>query len=189
MPRLTRRELFVMYLFIISAEVLFWVFVAAGLVARYMFHMKRLGGLLLLCTPVIDLLLLLAVFITLRSGAEITFATGLAACYIGITVAFGHRLIKWADVRFSYWLSKGPKPERKYGAAHAKEERIGWLLHLLGWAIGNALLLGMIVYVDDPQRTLPLTGIMTTWAVVLLIDFIVAFSYTLSPKKQKDHKA
>ncbi|MCZ8520308.1 MULTISPECIES: hypothetical protein [Paenibacillus] len=174
-----------MHWFIISAEILFWVFVAAGLIARYVFRMKKLGALFLLCTPVIDLLLLLLVFISLRSGAEITTATGLAACYIGITVAFGHRLIRWADLRFSYWFAKGPKPERKYGSEHAREERISWLLHLLGWAIGNALLLAMIYYVGDPQRTLPLTGLMTVWAVVLAIDFIIAFSYTLFPKKRK----
>ncbi|MFK4344547.1 MULTISPECIES: hypothetical protein [unclassified Paenibacillus] len=174
-----------MYLFIISAEVLFWVFVVAGLIARYMFGLKKLGGLLLLCTPIIDVLLLIAVFITVSSGMEITTATGLAACYLGITVAFGHRLIKWADVRFSHWFGKGPKPERKYGAAHAKEERTGWLLHLLGWVIGNALLLAIIVYVDDPQRTVSLEGIMSTWAIVLVIDFIVSFSYTLAPKKNK----
>lgn len=174
-----------MYLFIISAEVLFWVFVVAGLIARYMFGLKKLGGLLLLFTPIIDILLLIAVFITVKSGMEITTATGLAACYFGITVAFGHRLIKWADVRFSHWFGKGPKPERKYGAAHAKEERIGWLLHLLGWAIGNALLLAIIMYVDDPRRTVSLEGIMQTWAIVLAIDFVVSFSYTLAPKKQK----
>ncbi|MDQ0495930.1 hypothetical protein [Paenibacillus brasilensis] len=174
-----------MYIFIISAEVLFWVFVVAGLIARYMYDLKKLGGLLLLCTPVIDILLLIAVFITVSSGMEITTATGLAACYLGITVAFGHRLIKWADVRFSYWFGKGPKPQRKYGAAHAKEERTTWLLHLLGWAIGNVLLLAIIVYVGDLQRTASLEGLMKTWAVVLAIDFIVSFSYTLAPKKNK----
>ncbi|MEC0182790.1 hypothetical protein P4H61_14995 [Paenibacillus peoriae] len=174
-----------MYLFIIFAEVLFWVFVVLGLIARYMFGKKKLGGLLLLCTPVIDILLLIAVFITVSSGMEITTATGLAACYLGITVAFGQRLIKWADVRFSYWFGKGPKPKPKYGAAHAKEERTVWLLHLLGWAIGNALLLAIIVYVGDPQRTASLDGLMRTWAVVLVIDFIVSFSYTLAPRKNK----
>ncbi|MDQ0495073.1 hypothetical protein QOZ95_003251 [Paenibacillus brasilensis] len=59
------------------------------------------------------------------------------------------------------------------------------LLHLLGWAIGNGLLLAIIVYVDDPQRTVSLEGIITTWALVLAIDFIVSFSYTLSPRKHK----
>lgn len=42
-----------MYLFIISAEVLFLGFVVAGLIARYMFGLKKLGGLLLLFTPLL----------------------------------------------------------------------------------------------------------------------------------------
>lgn len=177
-----------MYWFIITAEVLFWVFVVLGLITRYLFKMKKLGAIFLLFTPVIDLLLLGAVYVSLKNGSEVTIATGLAACYIGITVAFGHRLIKWADNKFAYWFGKGKKPEKKYGSQHAKEERIGWLLHLLGWAIGNALLLGMIWYINDSQRSLPLTGIMTTWTMVLLIDFIVSFSYTFFPRKEKNLK-
>ena len=79
--------------FIIGCEILFWVFVLAGLSARYLLGLKRTGGILPLCTPVIDLLLIAVTIIDLRGGAEAGFMHGLAAVYIGVTIAFGHRMI------------------------------------------------------------------------------------------------
>ncbi|WP_028589920.1 membrane protein [Paenibacillus massiliensis] len=170
---------------IIACEILFWVFVVAGLVARYIFRQKRLGALLLLVTPLIDLILLVAIFVNLRNGGEITLASALAACYIGITVAFGHRLIHWADTRFSYWFAGGPKPVPKYGKEHAREERKSWYLHLLGYLIGNGIMLIMITYVGDPSQTTSLNEVMSIWSTVLVIDFFICFSYTWFPRKNK----
>ena len=96
--------------FIIGCEILFWVFVLAGLSARYLLGLKRTGGILR-CTPVIDLLLIAVTIIDLRGGAEAGFMHGLAAVYIGVTIAFGHRMIQWADARFAHRFAGGKKPE------------------------------------------------------------------------------
>lgn len=170
---------------IIACEIGFWVFVLAGLVARYIFNKKRLGSFLLICTPIVDLVLIIATIFDLRNGATATIMHGLAAIYIGISLAFGHQMIKWADGHFNYRFANGAKPEKvKYGKARAKKEREGWYRHVLSWVIGGGVLLAMIYYVNNPSQTEALLRILQIWSAVLFIDFIISFSYTLFPKNQ-----
>ncbi|WP_017811664.1 MULTISPECIES: hypothetical protein [Paenibacillus] len=170
---------------IVACEVLFWVFVIGGLAARYVLGAKRLSTFLLICTPLIDLVLLIAAFMDLRNGATATMAHGIAAVYIGVSLAYGHRMIRWADERFAYRFADGQKPQKLYGREHARHERTGWMMHLISWIVGNALLLFMIWYVDDASRTVVLNSVIRVWAIVLAIDFVISFSYTLWPRKQK----
>jgi hypothetical protein len=172
---------------IIACEIGFWLFVVAGLFTRYILKQKKLGAMLLWCTPVIDLFLIIATVIDLRSGAEATILHGLAAYYIGMTIAFGHRIIQWADERFAYKFSNGPKPTKKakVGVEHARTERNGWYRHLLGWTIGNGMLIIMILLVGDKSRTEQLVNISYLWTFILAIDFLISFSYTFFPKKDR----
>lgn len=171
---------------IIGCEIAFWVLVLAGLGARYLLRWKRTGALLLVATPIVDLILIAATVIDLRNGAVATFTHGLAAVYIGVTVAFGHRMIRWADERFAHKFGGGAMPVQKpkYGVEHARFERQGWYRHLLAWLIGAALLYAMILFVNDPSRTGQLGGVAMKWAVILGIDFLISFSYTLWPRKR-----
>lgn len=172
---------------IIGCEIAFWVFVLAGLACRYLLRRKNLGGVLLALTPVIDLVLLAATAYDLHQGGEAGFVHGLAAIYIAVSVVFGSRMIRWADVRFAHRFAGGPPPapKVKHGAEHARNERNGWLLHLLAWLIGCALLYGIILWIGDETRTASLLSVIRTWSVVLAIDFLISFSYTLWPKKPK----
>lgn len=171
---------------IIGCEIAFWVFVLAGLCARYLLGWKKTGALLLMATPIVDLVLIVATIIDLKNGAIASVTHGLAAIYIGVTVAFGHRMIKWADERFAYKYGNGAKPQKKpkYGTEHARYERRGWFRHLIAWVIGSVLLYAMIVFVNDPERTKQLGALVRVWAIVLGIDFLISFSYTLWPRKQ-----
>lgn len=171
---------------IIGCEVAFWIFVLAGLCTRYLFKNKRLGGLLLLCTPLVDLVLLAATAIDLKQGATATIYHGIAAIYLGSTIAFGHRMIQWADQHFAYRFAGGSKPEKKpkRGAAHARVERQGWYRHLLSWVIGSAILMLMIVWVGDRTKTEMFELFIWRWAMVLGIDFLISFSYTLWPRNE-----
>jgi hypothetical protein len=58
----------------------------------------------------IVLLLLFFTATDLRRGTTATFAPGLAAAYIGFTVAFGGLAVKWADAHFSPRFAAGPAP-------------------------------------------------------------------------------
>ncbi|MFF2015889.1 hypothetical protein [Paenibacillus sp. NPDC058177] len=173
--------------FIIGSEIAFWVFVLAGLVFRYVLKQKKIGAALLICTPIVDLALILATILDLRSGSTATFAHSLAAVYIGTSIAFGHSMIAWADSRFAHRFAGGPKPisKPKHGAAHALNERKGWFKHLLAFVIGCAALYLMILFVGDPARTESLSDTIRFWAMVLIIDFAISFSYTLWPKQAK----
>lgn len=173
--------------FIIACEIGFWLFVLGGLLCRYIFRLKRLGAFLLICTPLVDLALVIATVYDLRDGSEASFAHSVAAVYIGVSIAFGHRMIKWADERFAHRFASGPAPtgKPKHGKEHAHYERVGWLHHLLAWVIGSAILYGMIRMVGDETRTEALFNTLRLWSLILGIDFLISFSYTLWPRKKK----
>lgn len=172
------------YVAIIACELGFWVVLLAGLSTRYILSRQRLSVVLLAGVPLVDLLLLAFTVIDLNRGGTATSAHGLAAIYVGVSVAFGHRLIHWTDERFSYWFADGPTPSKspKSGQAHARHQRRQWGRHLLAWAIGCALLVGAVALIGDFDRTRVLTEIARLWTVVLGIDFIWSFSYTLWPR-------
>lgn len=179
---------------IILCEILFWVFVSAGLAARYLLKRQTLGLMLLALTPIIDLVLLGATILDLRNGGATTMAHGLAAIYIGVSIAFGKKMIAWADCRFAATFSRqagkaAKPPSPKHGRAHAAKERKDWLRHLLAFAIGSLLLLMMVFLVGEPAQTQTLFRIIKTWGIVLFIDFIISFSYTLWPRKEKEEPA
>ncbi|MCD9022575.1 hypothetical protein [Cohnella silvisoli] len=173
---------------IIGCEIAFWVFVLAGLACRYILKLKKTGAFLLYCTPVVDLILLIVTVIDLKGGTEASFTHGLAAVYIGVSIVYGHSMIKWADVRFAHRFADGPPPQKKVkqGKEHARNERRGWFQHLLAWAIGCAILYGMIIMVNVDSRTEGLQQMIRSWSIVLTIDFLYSFSYTLWPRQQKD---
>lgn len=118
--------------------------------SRYLFKRKRLSVILLVCTPIVDVLLLIATVIDLKNGAIATTMHGVSAIYIGVSEAYGHKMIKWADVRFVHYFANGPKPDKskKYGKAFAKRERSGWYYHVVAWVVGVFLLGAIILYIN-----------------------------------------
>jgi hypothetical protein len=173
---------------IVAAEIAFWLTLLAGLVTRYVLGRPRLGMALLVASPLIDLALLAATTIDLRRGGEAELPHSLAAVYIGVSVAWGQRMINWADARFAHRFAGGPPPERppRSGPEHAARQRREWLRHVVAWATGTALLgLGVLV-VGDLDRTSALVSTVVLWTLVLAIDFIVSFSYTLWPRSAEE---
>jgi len=100
----------ILLVLILGCEIAFWVVLLLGLVARYLFGWWRAGLYFLYSTPVIDLVLLVATVVDLRNGSEATFFHGLAAAYIGFSLAFGRRAIDWADAHFAHRFAGGPRP-------------------------------------------------------------------------------
>ncbi|MGC4889941.1 hypothetical protein [Micromonospora sp. DT227] len=171
---------------IIACEVAFWLFLVAGLVARYPLRRPRLGAALLLAVPAVDLVLLAATMIDLRGGGTATFAHGLAAAYLGFSVAFGHSMVRWADERFAHRFAGGPPPRRapRHGWARARHEWREWGKGMLGWAVACAVLLGGAALVGDAERTGELwawAGRLTLAMAAWLVFWPVA--YTVFPKR------
>ncbi|WP_069165058.1 hypothetical protein [Nocardia altamirensis] len=170
---------------IIGCEIGFWVLIALGLAVRYLTSARRLSTVLLACVPLVDVLLLTAAVIDLRRGGETSFTHGLAAIYIGVSIAFGPQMIDWADQRFAHRFAGGPAPVRppKTGSAHAARERVQWVRHLLAYAVAAVVLGLFTLLVGELDRTAPLWGVLAPWTVVLAIDFVVSFSYTVLPRR------
>jgi hypothetical protein len=189
-PPRWRREAGGMVLAVIAAcEIGFWVILGAGLVARYLLRMRRLGGVLLLCVPLVDVVLLVATVIDLRRGVEANFTHGLAAAYIGFSIAFGHSLVRWADQRFAHRFAGGPPPWKppKGGWARARYEWREWFKGVAGWAVACGLLAGGIVLVDDRGRTEELNAWIWRLTVALVVWLIVFPLWaTLFPARAKE---
>lgn len=171
---------------IVACEIGFWVAVLAGLAARYLFRAPRLGVALLALAPALDLVLLVATAVHLRSGADATAAHGLAAAYIGFSLAYGHRMIAWADVRFAHRFAGGPAPVRLVGWAYARACWADVLRTLLASSIAAAVLWALVRWVGEPSRTQALDGWFGILGIVAAIDLLWAVSYTVWPRVGKE---
>ncbi|MEV7468708.1 hypothetical protein AB0O20_19705 [Streptomyces kronopolitis] len=169
---------------IIVCEVGFWVLLAAGLALRYLAGMRRTGAAVLLLEPLLELVLLVVTAIDLRNGATADWKHGLAAVYIGYTVAYGHYTITWADARVAHRFAGGPPPVKppRYGMARARHEGLLWLRTVLMAVVAAALLQCAIRYVGDAD-----TGSLRGWQAVTLravvLHGVIALTYLLWPKK------
>ncbi|MFF0597295.1 hypothetical protein [Streptomyces antibioticus] len=170
---------------IVVCEVAFWVLLALGLAVRYLLGMRRTSAVLLLCEPALELFLFAVTAIDLRNGAEPGWEHGLAALYIGYTVAYGHYTIRWLDGHAAHRLAGGPRPPKppRYGGARARHEGALWLRTVLAAAVACALLQAAVWYVGDGD-----TSSLRSFQWVALraagIHGLVALTYTLWPKRE-----
>lgn len=172
---------------IVICEIGFWVVIVLGLFTRYVLKKNKLGLFLLALTPVVDLILLIITGIDLYRGATATTAHAIAAVYIGISIGFGKSMIKWADERFRYYVTKeGPKPIKLYGTEYSMHYLKGWGKHVLSYLIGAGILMGVIFLINDSTRTEALFRVLQIWTFVLGIDLIITISYFIWPRKKND---
>ena len=176
---------------IIASEIGFWVLLGAGLAARYLLRWRRVSTVLLVCVPLIDIVLLVATVVDLRRGAEPEWGHGLAALYIGFSIAFGKDMIRWADQRFAHRFAGGPPPWKPptHGTAKLAYEWKAWGRAMLGWAAA-AVLLGLgYLLVGDHDRAAPLLAWAAKPAVPLAIWFIFwPLWETVFPSRPKAEK-
>ncbi|MEO3863717.1 hypothetical protein [Acrocarpospora sp. B8E8] len=172
---------------IIACEIGFWVFLGLGLIARYGLRLSRVSAIVLLCVPLIDVVLLVAGVIDMRSGAVATWQHGLAATYLAYSVVFGHRTIQWVDAHVAHRFAGGPPPWKppSGGSARIRYEWGFWLRIVLAYGIACGLIFAVIVMVGDDARTEALSAFMLGALKVPLIAAIWPISYTLWPKKDQ----
>ena len=138
---------------IIAAEVAFWLMLLGGLVARYGLGRPRLGAALLIGVPLVDVALLGITAVDLARGAEADWSHGLAALYLGASVAFGPSLVRTADRRVARRLGAGPAPAASPPAVDrlAAQWRL-WLRALLAGGLAAAML-GALVLIGGAGDT------------------------------------
>jgi hypothetical protein len=175
---------------IVAAEIGFWVMLAAGLATRYLLDRRRLSTVLLASVPVIDLVLLIATVVDLSNGATADFTHGLAAAYIGFSVAFGHSTIRWADQRFAHRFAGGPPPWRppRGGRERARYEWREFGKAALAWAVSAGLLLAAIAIVGDADRTEALQDWIARLTMILAIWSLWPITHTIWPSRPADQR-
>lgn len=168
---------------IIACEVGFWVAIIAGLAARYLAGRPRLGSMLLVAAPVIDVVLLVLVAVDLIGGGTASWHHGLAALYIGVSIAYGHRMISWADAKFATRFRGAPPRPTLGGMAYALACWKDVARTTLAAGIAAAILYGLIWIVAAPERTAELDAFFPILGVIVGVELLWAISYTLWPKK------
>jgi hypothetical protein len=162
---------------IVACEVGLWVVLGVGLLTRYVLRMRKLSAVLLVCTPLVDVVLLVATVLNLRSGGEAKSIHGLAAIYLGVSVAFGHSVVRWADQRFAHRFAGGPPPVRppSSGPERVRCEWREWGKFVVAWAVAGAvvLLLTAIVGLDRAEPLWWQMRTMTTVGLVWLVGWPV----------------
>lgn len=170
---------------VVACEIAFWVVILGGLTARYLLRRPRLGVVLLAAAPVIDVALLVLATSDLLNGATASWQHGLAAIYVGVSVAYGRRMVIWTDTRYKYRFAGGEAPERLVGARYTAKCWRDAILTTLAVGIAGAILGVTIWIVDDSSRTEALSGFFNILGVLVVIDVVWALSYTIWPKRPK----
>jgi hypothetical protein len=172
---------------IVACEVAFWVLLLLGLALRYPARRPRLGAAVLMCVPLVDVVLLVVTVLHLRAGGAPDATTGLAAAYIGASIAFGPGVVQRLDARFAHRHGNRPMAETppKYGAARARHEWREFRKAALAFAIASLLLLGGVALVGGFDQGQPLLSWIYKLALALIIWLLVAASYTLWPARPK----
>jgi hypothetical protein len=168
-----------LYAVIVAMEIAFWGLLVAGLYVRYRLSRPRIGGALLIAAGSTAAVLAVAGGIDLAGGATAEASHVIAALAVAYTVVYARHHVAAADRWVLRRLGrdvptppKAPKPE---------SERAGWYRHARMWALGVALLGAGYLLADDGDALAAAAGI---WTVVLAIDFLVSFSYSLKPAQR-----
>ena len=143
---------------IIACEVGLWILLGLGLVARYLLRLRMLSALLLAAIPLLDVVLVIAVTLDLMRGAEPRSVHGLAAVYLGFSVAFGPSIVRWADVRFAHRFAGGPAPVKPAKGTRERRAHLWreWNRVVVAATITSAVLGVLILFVASPEQAGPL---------------------------------
>ena len=173
---------------IAACEIGFWVLLVAGLAARYLLRLPKIGLVLLAGVPLVDVVMLVASVVDIQRGAEPSFKHSLAAIFIGVSVGFGHQTLKWADKWAAHYMAGAPRPVKppKKGPERARRERAGWFRHLLAYVVGVGIMIGLGLLSGRGYDAA--LGPAWTWTIVLVIDAIVSFSYSFEGAEAPDRE-
>lgn len=155
--------------FIVGSEIGLWVLLGLGLTLRYLIRLRRTSTVVLALIPLLDVVLIVATAIDLRSGAEAGSIHGLAATYLGFSVAFGPALVRWADVRVAHRFAGGPAPVKPPRRGPERQRHLWreWSRVVNAAAISSAVLLGLIVLVaTSAQDPVLASWIGRVWVIV-----------------------
>jgi hypothetical protein len=169
-----------LYAVLLASEIAFWALLVGGLYARYVLDRDRLTAVLLIAAAATDLVVLVVAGLDLAGGATAQTSHIIAALVVAYSTAYARHLVGIADRfvlrRLGRPVLEKPRPSK------AVRERAGWYRHARMWAVGVPLLLGGHALADDGRALLAAAGI---WTTILVIDFIVSFSYSVGGRRDR----
>jgi hypothetical protein len=166
-----------LYAVIVAVEIAFWTLLAGGLYVRYALDRPRAGGALLVAAGSTAAGLAVAAGVDLANGATAGASHVIAAVAVAYTVVYARRHVAKADRFVRRRLGREVTEEPR--APKATRERAGWYRHARMWAIGVPLLAAGYLIADEGDALAAGAGI---WTVILAIDFLVSFSYSLGAR-------
>lgn len=178
-----------LYVLILACEVGFWVVLLMALAVRYLLAKERLSRALLLCLPLIDLWLLIFTALDLRRGSAATFAHGLAAAYVGFTVAFGGMAVKWADAHFAHRFAAGPVPAKapSLGWEAVRYDFNLWGRCIVACIITMALVEALVRFVGSSEATQPLLAWHRHAFGCIVLWFLFGPAWSLATAWRRSH--
>ncbi|MET9720924.1 hypothetical protein ABZZ46_36760 [Streptomyces rochei] len=96
--------------------------------------------------------------LSIWAAAEPTVWHGLSAAYLGITVVYGHRTVRWVDAKFARRFGEAAAPPRPKlcGRAAVADAWKSWFRFLLAYAISVGLIFGLVVLAGTLDDSAPL---------------------------------
>lgn len=173
---------------IIACEIAFWVVLVSGLALRYPMRRPRLGLAVLASVPLVDVVLLAVTAWDLHRGGTPSPAHAVSAIYLGISLAYGHKLIRWMDEKFAVRYNGATPRPRLWGREYTKECWADVLRTLLAAGIAAAVTWGLVSLAGDPSAVEVLEENYAWLRLILIIDVLWAVSYTLWPRRPKDQR-
>ncbi|MFW0788131.1 hypothetical protein [Gordonia sp. CPCC 205333] len=184
-----------MIIAIAAAEIAFWIFLGAGLVARYVLRAKRISSILLACVPAVDVVLLTFVSIDILRGAPPSSGHAIAAVYLGVTVAFGRSIIAWADAWFRYRFDDGPRPQKPAKGSRAQVDSLWqeWRRVVLAAMIAAGGL-GLMILIDgapmpasmDEAAQQPYWSTLTGLVIIVFAWYLAGPAFAGDPTDDKN---
>jgi hypothetical protein len=169
---------------IVACEVGFWIAVLGGLTLRSVAGMPRLGAAVLVLAPVLDAVLLVVTAIDLRAGGTATWEHGLAALYIGFSVTYGHRMMRWADRHLARLRTGQALPAKPLGWAYTRKCWADVVRTVIAAALSAAVLAGLIAWGGPGTPGIePLVAWFPVLGVVVAVELLWALGYTVWPKR------
>lgn len=171
-----------LYIVILVCEFAFWAVLFTGLFVRYGLQKRKLSTVILVMTPLVDVVLLTVATVDLLNGGKANLAHVLAAIYLGYSVAYGKRHIGKLDQKFQirYARKRGePIPvfaDSEKNLPKSVRERRSWFRLLGMYLILAGLMGGAILLTGDLSRTQAFNTPLTVWTFIIVIDGIVSFT-------------
>lgn len=203
------------WLFLIIAEVVFWVSIITFLVLRYWFGFRKLSVVFFFLFIINDLWIATMGFMDYLKTGEFTSYQVVILIILVYALTYGKTDIKRLDIfikkKVAAWRGETnlsiESPTLLYGKEHARIERKQFLLHLLVFIVVHLALLVIIgasesikeisslqellnVWFNQKNSVFPFdnssaNNLSRIWTIILIIDGVTSFSYTLFPRAER----